>query len=427
MNSLSRAAPAAIFGAVRAEEPSIATVKAAIGDLQKAWTDFRAENDKAIAELKKGKADVVATEKIDRINDDVGKLQASFNDMTERLAASRLGGASAPGAGADPVYAQTFAKWFRGGRNDADVEAAQHQGPRAAMSVGSNPDGGFLAPIEWDRTITDKLKIISPMRAIARVQTISGTSYTKLFNDRATASGWVGEATARPVTNQSQLASLQFDTGEIFANPSATQRVLDDALVNIEQWLSDEVDTEFAFQEGVAFVSGDGTNSRPFGFLTYVTGAANAARHPWGAIALVNSGAAAAVTADGLVDLVHALPSERAAAARFVMNRLSHGAVRKLKDTTNQYLWSPSLGAGQPPTLLGYPLTEMAAMPNIAAGAKPIAFGDFQRGYLVIDRAGVRVLRDPYTSKPNILFYTTKRVGGGVYDPEALKVLNISA
>lgn len=177
---------------------------------------------------------------------------------------------------------------------------------------------------------------------------------------------------------------------------------------------------EFAKKEGAAFVSGTGSN-QPYGILTYVTGAANAARHPYGAIALVNSGAATALTGDGIVNLVYALPSAFAANAKFFGSRPTMATVRLLKDGQGNYLWQPSYTAGQPSTLVGYPVVEVPDMPAIAANAVPLLFGDMAETYLVVDRIGISVLRDPYSNKPYVHFYTVKRVGGGVKNPEAMR------
>ena len=222
------------------------------------------------------------------------------------------------------------------------------------------------------------------------------------------------------------MGSLNYMLGEIYANPYASQQLLDDALLNLEEWLASEVDTEFAFQENLAFISGSGANNRPNGILTYVTGAANAAAHPFGAIGLVNTGAAATVTSDGIQNLIKALPSAFTPNARFAMNRNTQFAVMLLKDTTGQYLWQPSYQAGMPSTLAGYPLIEMPAMPDLAAASKSMLFGDFNQAYLIVDGAGMRVLRDPYSAKPYVTFYTTKRVGGGLLNPEAIKASNTS-
>jgi len=295
----------------------------------------------------------------------------------------------------------------------------------AALNKGVAGEGGYLAPTEWDRTITDKLVQVSPMRSLASVQTISTASFSKLFNQKGTVSGWVGEAAARGITATPTFGTLTYNTGEIYANPAATQGMLDDAEINLEAWLAGEVQQEFAYQEGVAFLSGDGVN-KPNGILTYVTGGTNAAAHPYGAITTVNSGAAAALTTDGVLSLVYNLPSEFTGNARFAMNRATLAAARKLKDTTNQYIWQPSYAAGEPATLAGFPVSEVAGMPDIAAAAKAILFGDFRQTYLVIDRVGVRVIRDNLTNKPYVHFYTTKRVGGGLLNPQTMRALNIA-
>jgi HK97 family phage major capsid protein len=280
--------------------------------------------------------------------------------------------------------------------------------------------------VEWDRTITDALKVVSPLRRLATVQTISGRGFTKLFNDRTIGSGWVGETAARPATSNPQLSSLEFGVGEIYANPAATQQLLDDSEVNIEAWLANEVETEFARQEGIAFLTGNGTN-KPHGLMTYITGGANDARHPWGAIEFVETAANSVIGADDIVNLIYDLPSELTGNARFAMNRNTMSKVRLLKDGQNNYLWQPTFVAGQPSSLAGYPLEEMADLANVADAAFPVLFGDFKRTYLVIDRLGIRVMRDPYTNKPYVMFYTTKRVGGGVQDPTAMRALKINA
>ena len=212
----------------------------------------------------------------------------------------------------------------------------------------------------------------------------------------------------------------------MYAMPSASQDLLDDALVNIEEWLAGEVDTEFSRQEGVAFLSGDGVN-KPTGLLTYVTGSANAAVHPWGAIATVNSGAAAGYNPDQIISLIYALPAMYQPNAKFFGNRTSLAALMKLKNGQGNYLWQPSYQAGQPSTLVAAPFIDVPDMPNTAAGNVALLYGDMAQTYLVLDRQGVRVLRDPYTNKPFVMFYTTKRVGGGLLSPDTMKAMVISA
>ena len=236
-------------------------------------------------------------------------------------------------------------------------------------------------------------------------------------------SGWVGETAARPETTTPGLTTLQFDTGEIYANPAATQRMLDDAGFDLEAWLAAEVNGEFGIQENIAFLSGNGTN-KPYGLLTYVTGAANAARHPFGAIATTTT-AAAAATSDELLTLISTLPSERDSNSKWYLNRSTLFTWRKMKDGQGNYLWQPNYVAGQPATLAGYPVVEVAGMPSIATTNVVALFGDMQMTYLVVDRLGTQVLRDPYTNKPYVMFYTTKRVGGGVQNPEYMKALKM--
>lgn len=398
--------------AVRAD--SSGDVKALIAELNKDWTAFKATMAEKDKELAKKFDDVVTTEKLDRINSSVGDLQKAVDDANAKIAAMAVGAGSGQRDLKDKEYSDAFRAHFRRG----DVQASLNKGAAA--------EGGYLAPVEWDRTITDKLVEVSPMRQIATVQTISTAGFTKLFNLRGTSSGWVGETAARPQTNTPTFGSMTFAPGEIYANPAATQGMLDDAEINLEQWLAGEVETEFSYQEGLAFISGDGTN-KPRGFLTFVTGGAAAAVNPLGAIEVKTAASATAIAPDELVDLVHLLPSAFTQNAGWVLNRTVTGVIRKLKDGQNNYLWQPSFQAGQPATILNYPVTEMPAMPNLAANALPIAFGDFRRGYLIVDRTGVRVLRDPFTNKPYVHFYTTKRVGGGVQNPETIKVLKMAA
>ena len=385
---------------------------AMISALQKAFEDFKAAHEEKL----KGKADVLLDEKVERINDAVGNFQSTIDDLNAKIAALKANGSDTvlgdlPAT--SPEYFAAFKAHMR------------HGTPNSALTKSTDGEGGYVAPVEWDRTITNKLKQISMIRQNARVISISVAGFKKLFNDRAVGSGWVGETASRPATSTPTFGSLDFSPGELYANPAISQQLLDDAAINLEEWLANEVDTEFARQEGIAFLSGDGTN-KPYGILSYVTGAANAARHPWGAIKAVNTGAAAALTGDGFIDLMYDLPSEFAARAKLYINRMSLGAARKLKDGQGNYLWQPSYVAGEPATLNGAPIVEVPGMPGVTAGNISALYGDMEATYLVIDRIGISVLRDPYTNKPFVHFYTFKRVGGGVYNPEPMRALKVA-
>jgi HK97 family phage major capsid protein len=416
------AAAMALTSATQAEPPraytspvraDVSDPKAMIAEVQKAFATFREENDKVLA----GKADGEIVAKVAALDGVIDGFQKTIDDLNAKIAAGAANGGKAP---RDPEYTDQFQAYFKAGALTDKLESVR------AAATKTDGEGGYLAPIEWDRTISGRLKQISPMRQHATVQAISGAGFKKVFSDRNVGSGWVGETAARPATTTPALSSLDFPLGEIYANPGASQGLIDDAEVDIEAWLAGEVETEFDRQEGIAFLSGDGVN-KPHGILTYVTGAAQAARHPWGAIGVVNSGAAAALTGDGILSLVGELQSEYAANAKFFMNRATTTAARKLKDGQGNYLWQPSFALGQPATLNGEAVVDLPAMPGVAAGNIALLYGDMAETYIIVDRIGIRVLRDPYTNKPFVHFYTTKRVGGGVKNPDAMKAQQIAA
>jgi HK97 family phage major capsid protein len=260
------------------------------------------------------------------------------------------------------------------------------------------------------------------------VREISGGVYKKPFMTAGPATGWVGETDGRTQTTSPTLDALSFPAMELYAMPAATATLLDDAAVNIDEWIASEVELTFAVQEGAAFVNGDGSN-KPKGFLQYTT-VANGS-WSWGNLGYVASGAAGAFAgsnpSDALVDLIYALKAGYRQNGAFVMNRKTQAAIRKFKDTGGAYLWQPAAQAGGRASLMTFPLVEAEDMPDVGANSLSIAFGDFRRGYLIVDRLGVRVLRDPYSAKPYVLFYTTKRVGGGVQDFDAIKLMKFAA
>ena len=311
---------------------------------------------------------------------------------------------------------------------DGYVRAGETNGLRAleqkSLSVGSDPDGGYLVPEETENAVMQSLKNVSPIRAIAGNRQVSGTVYKKPFSISGPGTGWVGETAARPETTSPTLAELSFPTMELYAMPAATSTLLDDSAVNIDEWLGEEVRTAFAAQETTAFVTGDGVNN-PKGFLDYTAVAEGS--WSWGNTGYVATGVdgdfAASDQSDQLIDLIYTLKSAYRANARWVMNRSVQAEIRKFKDADGNYIWQPAPRAGEAPSLLGYPVTEVEDMPAIGSDSLSIAFGDFNEGYLVVDRLGLRVLRDPFTAKPYVLFYTTKRVGGGIQDFDAIKLL----
>lgn len=396
---------------VYANAGTSANVVQLVQELNAAFDAFKVENNKREENIKKGVIDALQETKLNAMEQSIADLQAAVDQANQGMAALRLSGTQE--SVADAAYTDAFKAHMRSG----DIQAS--------LNKGVAEEGGLLAPTEWDRSLEKRLLILSPIRSIAKVQKTSKASFTKLFTEHGMTSGWVGETDARPETGTPKFKQISYSTGEIYVNPSATQTMLDDAEINLESWLMGEIDQEIALKESQAFLTGDGVN-KPHGLLTYVEGGANAAKHPWGAIKVVPSNAASTITADSLIDLVYSLPAAYASNARFILNRKTLALIRKLKDGQGNYLWQPSFVAGQPSTILGFPVTEVADMPDVDANAVALMFGDFSQGYMVLDRVGIRVLRDPYTHKPHISFYTTKRVGGGLLNPDCMKAMKIS-
>ena len=299
-----------------------------------------------------------------------------------------------------------------------------------ALAATSDAAGGYAVPEEIDAAIDRTLKSISPIRAIANVVKVGTAGYRKLVTTGGTPSGWVSEDAGRPETDTPVFAEIAPPFGELYANPAASQAMLDDAAFDVESWLASEIATEFARAEGAAFVSGSGVN-RPRAFLSAPTSAAADGVRTFGTLQFVTSGAvgafAAAAPQDRLIDLVQALRPPYRQGAVFVMNSATAAKIRKFKTSDGAFLWQPGLVAGQPDTLLGYPVVEAEDMPDIAADSLSIAFGNFKAGYLIAERSETQILRDPYTHKPFMHFYATKRVGGLVSNSEAIKLMKFAA
>ncbi|WP_428410016.1 phage major capsid protein [Hyphococcus sp.] len=401
----------------KAEAPN-AEIRGAMRDFLTAFEAFKDANDERLSALEaKSADDVVLNEKIDRINAAVTEQKAAVDRLALKTQRPQLG--SAARVETDERKA-AFMRYMRVG--DATAVATLEA---KSINTGTGEEGGYLAPTEVEGLITAAVKDISPMRQIASVREIGGNVFRKPVSNGDTAAGWVAETTARDsATTAPTLTALDFPAMELYAMPAASQTLLDDAIVDIEQWLADEVQTEFAVQESAAFISGNGTTA-PKGILTYDI-AADASKDG-DELGFINTGVDGAFPAsnpsDKLLDLIYLPKQAYRANGRFLMNRSVVGALRKFKDSEGNYLWQPNNEPGEPARLMGYPVTEAEDMPDIAEDSHSIAFGDFRRGYLIVDRIGVRVLRDPYSAKPYVLFYTTKRVGGGVQDFDAIKFL----
>ncbi len=345
-------------------------------------------------------------------------LEAAFEGMTAEAAVMRpvLSGARM----ADPAKAAFVDGYLRRG---SEVELKSFSGVAAA-------DGGYAVPKEIDAVIDATLKGISPIRAIANVVRVGSAGYRKLVTQNGVTSGWASESATRPETATPTFNEIVPSFGELYANPAATQAMLDDAAFDVEGWLAGEIATEFAKAEGAAFVNGNGTN-KPRGFLQAPTAVTGDATRPFGTLQYVAAGAAGAFVAtnpqDRLLDLVHSLRAPYRQGASWVMNASTLATIRKFKTTDGAFIWQPGVAAGQPDTLLGYPVVEAEDMPDIAANSLSIAFGNFKAGYLIAERTETNILRDPYSNKPYVHFYATKRLGGALINSEAIKVMKFAA
>jgi len=411
--------------------------KKIVAEIKAAFEEFKTANDERVAALEKGKADAVLDEKVEKINSHITDLQSQLAEVAAKAASAGLN------AGADDDLskaAATFAK-ERGTEISVDDFKAYRDGlnvymrrggntPRdvmAAMSVGSDPDGGYTVTPDTSGRIVKKIYETSPMRQVASVVTI-GTDRLEGFNDLGEGTaGWVGETAPRPATETAQLGKWEIPVHEMYAFPQATQKVLDDSMFDIEGWLADKTSDKFTRTENGAFLNGDGI-LKPRGLLTYPTAATADATRAWGTFQHVLTGTDGTfgTTTNGtdkLIDLVYSVKAGYRANASFMMARATIGAVRKIKDGQGNYAWQPSLSALSGGTILGFNVVEAEDMPAMAADSLSLAFGDFGEAYQIVDRVGIRVLRDALTNKPYVGFYTTKRVGGAAINFEAVKFL----
>ena len=347
------------------------------------------------------------------LRSDVDEVKARLEKVSRAAARPALDGSQAP----DPEV-KGFVHYLRTG---ATTEMKSVSGATLA-------EGGYAVPRQIDELIAAQLKKMSPIRTIAQVVQTGSAGYRKLITSGGVASGWVSEVAARPITNTPTFNEIVPPSGELYANPAASQAMLDDAAFDFEPWLANEIAVEFARAEGAAYISGTGTN-QPKGFLTQPTSTANDTARPFGTLQHVVTGNAATLGTTPelkLIDLVHAVRPGHRQGATWVMNSATLAEVRKLKAADGTFLWQPGIAQGQPDRLIGYPVVEAEDMPDIAANALPVAFGNFRNGYLIAERTATSILRDPFTNKPFVHFYAVKRVGGQVLDSDAIKLLKIS-
>lgn len=429
----------------------------AVLELKATFEAFKKANDQALAQkAEKGQVDTLLAEKVDKLNAAITacetKVKERADSLERRIETDGLFGAGrGAGKGVDErAVAEEFSsfltkvqkrpiaidvKGLRSYRTAlgnymrfGDSLGAEE---KAALQVGVNPDGGYWVTPDQGGAMAKRIFETSPMRQICAQQTIGTDALEGVIDNNEASSGWVGETTAPTETNTPQIGKWRIPVHIQYAEPRATQQILDDAMVDIEAWLTEKVSDKMVRTENAAFVTGNGVG-KPRGFLSGPTPVTtDDATRAWGTLQYVPTGGAGAFASsnpgDALLDLIYKLKAGYRQGAVWTMARSTVGATRKLKDGQNNYLWAPGAQAGQPSMLNGYPIVEGEDMPVIAANSLSIAFGNFKVGYQIVDRQGFVVLRDPYTAKPYVKLYTTKRVGGDTVNSEAIKLLKFAA
>jgi HK97 family phage major capsid protein len=401
-----------------------------IEDSNKLFEDFKKANDEKLAKLEKGLAHSDELARSTAIFADLSKTQEEIKKSLEDIQAK----AKRPGFGgnandADETTAE-HKKAFRGYMakgNDTGLAALEQKA--LAISTNAGADGGYAVPKVIDSMMESLVVNISPIRSIANVVQVSTNDYHKLVNLKGSASAVATETGARAATATPTLADITINAYDMYANPQATQQMLDDVFFNAEAWLADELAEEFGRQEGALFVAGSGSN-QPKGLLTATMAATADATRAFGTVEYVPTGVSAAFPAsspsDILITLVSKVKARYRANASFVMPKSVLFTIAAFKDTSGRYIFNPITAPNVPATLLGYPVIEAEDVPVVAASSYSVLFGDFKRAYTIVDRIGTRVIRDPFSNKPYIGFYTTKRVGGSVINSEAYKTLKFS-
>jgi HK97 family phage major capsid protein len=417
-------------------------IKSAIDRQAEAFEEFKKVNDQRLEAVAKGNESKAAelSEKLVKIEADVKsfaeikrtlEIEMELNrERLEELETRASTPKKSPEEKAKDEYKETFIDWIRHKGQSAQHEQKMSELQKKALAIGAGPTGGFAVPEEIAREIERLEKLFSPVRRIVKVVQTNTSDYKELVNIRGTTAGWVGESDARPGTNTPALREAVPTHGELYAYPQASEWALDDMFFDVSAWLAQEVAQEFAIEEGEAVISGNGT-SKPTGMLNTTPTAVDDFGSPLRAAAVyqyidsqsATSPATATVVSDALIDLVYKLNSAYRVGATWVMNSATTGSVRKMKDADGQYLWQPSMQAGQPAMLLGFPVETWEQMPDVGANEFPVAFGNFRRGYVLADRVGLRITRDDVTNIGHVKFYIRRREGGIVLNNNAIKFL----
>jgi len=404
----------------------IVEVKSAAETLARAFEDYKMTNDQRLQEIeRRGNSDPLLGDKLGRLDQVMNRLQDDVSSVKTALKRPALGGARLF-EDAPSEYKQGFMRYITKGA-ESELQNLQTKD----MSVISDPNGGYMVPVEISERIVTRQYDTTPLRQLATVMSVTSEAVEMLRDTNEPDAVWASELATRTDTLEGTIGRIRIPVHELHAQPRATQKLLDDAVINVEEWLINKVADRFARRENNAFVIGDGV-AQPRGFASYSTQAVGDSTRSWGVMEHVITGVDGAFPAsnpaDLLISLMHKLRVGYLPKATWLMSRTVAEQIRRFKEnSTNAYIWQPGLQAGMPATLLGFPIMLAEDMPTPAASSLSLAFGNFAEGYTIVDRVGVRVLRDPYTAAPFVRFRCNKRVGGDVTNFEAIKFLRFSA
>lgn len=397
-------------------------VKKLYEEMQEAVALLRA---KATEEGDATKASGLALETFEKLNGRIDTLETSITELVKRT--SRTPAIGGQGTVVEDAVLKGAMRHYlkRGDRSLTAEERASFVEHAKALSVDSDPDGGYWVTPQISSRIIETVFETTAMRQVATIETISSDALEGPYEDDEADAGWVGERQSRPETDTPQIGEWRIPAHEIYAAPRATQKLLDDAGHDVEAWLARKVAEKFARLENAAFVNGDGVG-KPRGFTTYPDGSGR------GQIPRIPSLGASSIEPEAIINVIYSLKAAYLNGARWLMNRTTLGAIRTMRDDsggagTGQFMWQPGLQAGEPSTLAGYPVLDAPDMASISGGNIVAGFGQWGRAYTIVDRIGIRTLRDPFTAKPYVIFYTTKRVGGDVLNFEAIALMDIAA
>ncbi len=433
-------------GVALAEAPTFALIKDAIEKIGTSFEQYKSTNDeriKAVNAGNEGKAKELA-DKLGRIEADVASFSKLKNTLEiemqlhrerlEELEAARSNPVKSAAQKKKDDYKDTFFNWVRSKGNSSIHEHQMQEMMRNDVTIGTGAAGGYAVPEETARQIEQLEKKFSPVRRLVKVVQTGTSDYKELVGlsgttDMVIGSGWVGETGSRSATSTPQLREVTPTHGELYAYPQASEWSLDDMFFNVENWIADEAAQAFAYQEGVAVLTGNGT-SKPTGMLNTSPVTTADWASPLRAAAayqyIANTASPIAIDADKLIDMIYALNSRYRSEATWTMNSVTTGAIRKLKDSNGVYHWQPGLQMGQPNTLLGFPIETWEQMDDVGSNKYPVAFGNFRRGYVLADRVGLRITRDNVTNVGFVRFYIRRREGGIVLNNDAIKFLKTS-